>query len=233
MTSKKTPSLIPPHTSDSGLRTKDFGLRTSDSPKPLSIVIIKYNAGNIRSVNNALIRLNCEAEITADPERILKADKVIFPGVGEASSTMKYLRESGLDQVIIQLKQPVLGICLGMQLMCSFSEEGNVDCLGIFDEKVRKFQLPVNNPEHLKVPQMGWNTIHDLKGDLFNASMEGQYVYFVHSYYVAKGKDTAAVTDYIVPYSSALQKDNFFATQFHPEKSGSIGEQILNNFLKL
>ncbi|ASB48493.1 imidazole glycerol phosphate synthase subunit HisH [Alkalitalea saponilacus] len=198
-----------------------------------NIVIIKYNAGNIRSVNNALLRLEQEGEITADPEKIIKADKVIFPGVGEASTTMKHLNETGLADLIKTLTQPVLGICLGMQLMGSQSEEGDVNCLGIFDEKVKKFQLPDPNPQNLKIPQMGWNQITDLKSDLFDASLEGKYVYFVHSYYVALGNDTAATTNYIHPYSSALQRDNFFATQFHPEKSGPVGEKILKNFLKL
>nr|WP_321407736.1 imidazole glycerol phosphate synthase subunit HisH [uncultured Carboxylicivirga sp.] len=199
----------------------------------MKIVIIKYNAGNIRSVLNALNRLGYEAEISADPEVIRNADKVIFPGVGEASTTMKYLRETGLDKLIVSLKQPVLGICLGMQLMCSWSEEGDVDCLGIFDEKVRKFQLPEGNPDNIKIPHMGWNSIFNVKSNLFDASLEGEYVYFVHSFYVAKGPDTAATTNYILEYSSALQKDNFYATQFHPEKSGSVGERILSNFLSL
>lgn len=198
-----------------------------------NIVIIKYNAGNIRSVNNALIRLNQEAEITSDLEKISKADKVIFPGVGEASTTMKHLNETGLSQLIKTLTQPVLGICLGMQLMGSFSEEGNVKCLGIFDETIKKFQLPNPNPSNLKIPQMGWNRIYNLKSNLFDASLEGRYVYFVHSYYVSSGSHTAATTDYIQPYSSALQRDNFFATQFHPEKSGNVGQKILENFLKL
>jgi len=214
-----------PGTSDSGSRTF--------LPGSQNIVIIKYNAGNIRSVDNALHRLGYEAEITADPEKIIKADKVIFPGVGEASSTMNYLHETGLGTVVQGLKQPVLGICLGMQLMCSFSEEGHVNCLNIFDEKVRKFQLPEPNPQNIKIPHMGWNKIYDLKSDLFDSSLEGEFVYFVHSFYVAQGPDGAATTDYILPYSSALQKDNFFATQFHPEKSGPVGERILTNFLKL
>lgn len=198
-----------------------------------NIVIIKYNAGNIRSVNNALLRLGYEAEITADADKIHAADKVIFPGVGEASTTMKYLNETGIGNIIKELKQPVLGICLGMQLMCSHSSEGDVPCLNLFDEKVRRFELPSPNPENLKVPQMGWNQIFDLRSDIFDSSLEGQYVYFVHSYYVAKGADTAATTNYILPYSSALQRDNFFATQFHPEKSGPVGEKILKNFLEL
>jgi len=199
----------------------------------MKIVIIKYNAGNIRSVLNALNRLGFDAVISADPEVINSADKVIFPGVGEASTTMKYLRETKLDELITNLKQPVLGICLGMQLMCSWSAEGDVDCLGIFDEKVQKFQLPQDNHENIKIPHMGWNSIYDVKSSLFDSSLEGGYVYFVHSFYVAKGPDTAATTKYIIEYSSALQKDNFYATQFHPEKSGSVGERILSNFLSL
>lgn len=199
----------------------------------MNIVIIKYNAGNIRSVNNALLRLGYSAEITADPEKIQRADKVIFPGVGEAKTTMNYLNKTGLGDIIKKLQQPVLGICLGMQLMCRHSEEGETDCLGLFEENVQRFQLPVINSDNLKVPHMGWNRIYDVKSDLFDSSLEGEYVYFVHSYYVAQGLDTAATTDYIIPYSSALQKDNFFATQFHPEKSGPVGERILSNFLKL
>ncbi len=199
----------------------------------MKTVIIKYNAGNIRSVNNAIHRLGYEAEITAEPDKIVKADKVIFPGVGEATKTMDYLNKTGLGNIIKELKQPVLGICLGMQLMCSHSEEGDVACFDIFDEKVKKFNLPIPNPDNIKVPHMGWNRIHDLKGDIFDSSIEGEYVYFVHSYFVAIGMHTTATTDYILPYSSALQKDNFFATQFHPEKSGKVGEKILSNFLKL
>ncbi len=211
----------------------DSGRQAPDFKGSQRIVIIKYNAGNIRSVNNALLRLGYEAEVTADPEKIMQADKVIFPGVGEASTTMAYLRETGLDQLIVNLKQPVLGICLGMQLMCSYSEEGKVECLNIFDEKVRKFQLPQSNNENIKIPHMGWNKITNVQSPLFDESLEGEYVYFVHSFYVALGEDTAATTDYIQPYSSALQKGNFYATQFHPEKSGSVGERILANFLKL
>ena len=199
----------------------------------MKTVIVKYNAGNIRSVNNALLRLGYDAEITAEPEKILKADKVIFPGVGEAKKTMEYLNKTGLGELIKELKQPVLGICLGMQLMCSRSEEGNVPCLNIFEEEVKRFILPEPNQQNLKVPHMGWNRIYDLKGDIFDPSIEGEYVYFVHSYYVAKGEHTTATTNYIHPYSSALQKENFFATQFHPEKSGKTGERILMNFMKL
>ncbi|WP_430810698.1 MULTISPECIES: imidazole glycerol phosphate synthase subunit HisH [unclassified Carboxylicivirga] len=210
--------------------SSDSGLQTSDAQK---IVIIKYNAGNIRSVANALARLGCEAEITADPIKIRAADKVIFPGVGEASNTMAYLRSTGLDELIVSLRQPVLGICLGMQLMCSHSEEGDVACLNIFNERVRKFQLPEPNPDNIKIPKMGWNTLTNVQKPLFDSSLEGGYVYFVHSYYVALGEHTAATSNYILPYSAALQKDNFFATQFHPEKSGSVGDRILANFLSL
>lgn len=196
----------------------------------MSIVIIKYNAGNIYSVENAFKRIGVEATITADKELIKKADKVIFPGVGEASSTMKHLHETGLGELIKNLTQPVLGICVGMQLLCSHSEEGNVDCLNIFDAQVKRF---VPDRHEYKVPHMGWNTITNLKSDLFDASLEDQYVYFVHSYYVDLCKNTSAVTDYIQPFSAALHKDNFFASQFHIEKSGSVGEKILKNFLKI
>lgn len=197
------------------------------------IVIIKYNAGNIESVNNALMRLGVTAEITADHEKIKAADKVIFPGVGEASTTMAYLKEHQLDTLIRNLKQPVLGICLGQQLMCSHSEEGDVECLGIFPEKVRRFH-PAPGQEYItKVPHMGWNSITNLKGKLLSSNLENQYVYFVHSYYVEVGADTAAVCDYINPFSAALHKDNFYATQFHPEKSQKVGAKILENFLKL
>ncbi|RIH62919.1 imidazole glycerol phosphate synthase subunit HisH [Mariniphaga sediminis] len=199
----------------------------------MNIVIIKYNAGNIESVNNALNRLGVNAEITADPEKIKNADKVIFPGVGEASTTMEYLREHQLDRLIISLKQPVLGICLGLQLMCSHSEENDTTCLGIFEEKVKRF-VPKPGDEFItKVPHMGWNAVYDLKSDLFSPEMENRYVYFVHSYYAGLGEHTAATCNYILPFSAALQKDNFFATQFHPEKSGKIGAAILENFLKI
>lgn len=194
----------------------------------MNIVIVKYNAGNIFSVENACKRLGFNAIITDNIEKIRNADKVIFPGVGEASSTMHYLAQTGLDKLIPQLKQPVLGICLGMQLMCSHSEEGNVDCLNIFDAEVKRF-IPLKHED--KVPHMGWNNITDLRSTLFNTSIDNQFVYFVHSFYVPINKNTIATTNYILPFSAALHKDNFYATQFHPEKSGSVGEKILNNFL--
>lgn len=199
----------------------------------MNIVIIKYNAGNIESVQNALNRLGVQAEITADPEKIKRADKVIFPGVGEASTTMAYLRKEGLDDLIISLTQPVLGICLGLQLMCSHSEEGDTTCLGIFDEPVKRF-MPEPGQEFItKVPHMGWNVISGLKSEIFSSELEQQYLYFVHSYYASVGEHTAATCNYIIPFSAALHKDNFYATQFHPEKSGSIGSKILENFLHL
>lgn len=196
----------------------------------MNVAIIKYNAGNIYSVDYALKRLGITPVITADPELITKADKVIFPGVGEAFTTMKYLKAHQMTDLIRGLKQPVLGICLGMQLMCRYSEEGNADCLGIFDVDVKRF-IPQRHED--KVPHMGWNTITDLKGGLFSPALENQFVYFVHSYYVPLNADTAATTEYILPFSASLHKDNFYATQFHPEKSGSVGEQILKNFLNL
>lgn len=196
----------------------------------MSIVIIKYNAGNIFSVESAIKRLGTEALVTDDKELIRRADKVIFPGVGEASSTMKHLTEKGFDVFIKSLTQPVLGICLGMQLMCKHSEEGNADCLNIFDTGVKHFKSKTKED---KIPHIGWNTISELKGPLFNNELENEYVYFVHSYYVPVNEYTIATTDYIQPFSAALNKDNFYATQFHPEKSGDIGEKILNNFLKL
>ena len=194
----------------------------------VNIAIIKYNAGNIYSVVHGLRRIGIEPIVTDDKEAILAADKVIFPGVGEASSTMAYLRDQKLDRLILDLKQPVLGICIGLQLMCKHSEEGNVPCLGIFDTTVKRF-ISENTTE--KVPQMGWNTIQQLRTKLFTPEMENQYVYYVHSYYAALCAQTIAVTDYLQPYSAALHKDNFYATQFHPEKSGDLGEQILKNFI--
>lgn len=199
----------------------------------MNLVIIKYNAGNIASVNNALNRLGVSAEITGDHEKIKAADKVIFPGVGEASTTMSYLKKEGLDVLIPSLKQPVLGICLGLQLMCSYSEEGDTKCLGIFDEEVKRF-IPEPGEEYItKVPHMGWNRINNLKSGIFDLSLENEYVYFVHSYYAAVGEHTAAICSYINPFSAALHRDNFYATQFHPEKSGTIGAKILGNFLKI
>jgi glutamine amidotransferase len=199
------------------------------------ICIIKYNAGNIQSVLFALERIGMKAEVTDDIENIRLADKVIFPGVGEASSAMSYLKERGLDAVIKNLKQPVLGICLGMQLMCKYSEENATDCLGIFDEEVKKFGPDSNRfrSSEFKVPQIGWNSIYDLKTDLFKDVKENSFCYFVHSYYASIGEHTIATTNYIKPYSSALQKDNFYGVQFHPEKSAEVGEQILRNFLRL
>ena len=199
----------------------------------MNLVIIKYNAGNIQSVLYALERIGMEAKVTDDIEQIRNAGKVIFPGVGEASSAMRYLKERRLDEVIKGLAQPVLGICLGMQLMCRFSEENNVDCLNIFDEDV-KFFKQVADPavKDVKIPQMGWNNIYDLKTELFNAVPENSYTYFVHSYYAALGAHTIATTDYITPYSSGLRKNNFYGVQFHPEKSADTGEQILRNFIE-
>ncbi len=190
------------------------------------IIIIKYNAGNIRSVDFALRRLGVAAEISDDPEKIRAADKVIFPGVGEASGTMDYLRKRGLDEVIKQLRQPVLGICLGMQLMCSYSEEGTADCLGIFNTGVLKFTSG-------KVPHMGWNALEGIAGTLYEKLNNGTYVYYVHSYYVPVTPDTTATGFYGVRFSASMQRDNFYATQYHPEKSGRYGETILKNFVKL
>lgn len=191
------------------------------------IAIIKYNAGNVKSVENALLRLGYDCVVTNDFDTLIQAEKVIFPGVGEAKSAMRYLVENGLDQVILNLKQPVLGICLGLQLMCSESEEGNVKCLGIFENNVRKFE------ETDLVPHMGWNDIHCLKGNLFHGIQNNKDFYFVHSYYAELSENTTAVCEYIVPFSASLEKDNFYATQFHPEKSADIGEKILKNFLEL
>ena len=191
------------------------------------IAIIKYNAGNISSVKNALTRLGYESIITGDSEEILNADKVIFPGVGEASSAMKYLNERNLDKTILSIKKPMLGICLGQQLMCTYSEEGSTQCLGIFNTKVKKF------PNTELVPHMGWNNFSKVKGELFNGLENTNNVYFVHSYYAEINEQTTAVCDYIKPFSAAMQRDNFYATQFHPEKSADIGEQILKNFLNL
>ena len=196
----------------------------------MNIAIVKYNAGNIRSVIGALNRLGVNPILTDNEEQLRNADKVIFPGVGEASTTMEYLKAHGLDRIIKDLKQPVLGICLGQQLMCSHSEEGDADCLGIFDVPVLKF-LPQHHED--KVPHMGWNTIETTGDGLFKGFGKPEYVYFVHSFYVPVCQWTAARTDYILPFSASLHKDNFYATQFHPEKSGGTGERILKNFLDI
>ena len=197
----------------------------------MNVAIVKYNAGNICSVIYALRRLGVEPVVTADTELLQRAGKVIFPGVGEAHTTMQHLKEHGLDRVIRELKQPVLGICLGMQLMCRFSEEGNVDCLHIFDADVKRL---VPSRQEDKVPHMGWNKLHNVKEKLFcHRYQSGRFVYFVHSYYVPVNTCTAATTEYILPFSAALHKDNFYAVQFHPEKSGTVGEAILENFLNL
>jgi len=196
----------------------------------MKVAVVKYNAGNIRSVDYALKRLGVEAVITADKEELQSADKVIFPGVGEAETTMNHLKATGLDELIKNLRQPVFGICLGMQLMCRYSEEGEVDCLNIFDVDVKRF-IPQKHED--KVPHMGWNTIGETNSKLFEGFTEEEFVYFVHSFYVPTCDFTAATTDYIQPFSAALHKDNFYATQFHPEKSGKTGEKILTNFLNL
>ena len=196
----------------------------------MKVAVVKYNAGNIRSVDYALKRLGVEAVITADKEELQSADKVIFPGVGEAETTMNHLKATGLDELIKNLRQPVFGICLGMQLMCRHSEEGDANCLGIFDTEVKRF-IPQQHMD--KVPHMGWNTIGKTNSKLFEGFTEEEFVYFVHSFYVPTCDFTAATTDYIHPFSAALHKDNFYATQFHPEKSGKTGEKILTNFLNL
>jgi glutamine amidotransferase len=196
----------------------------------MNIVIIQYNAGNIQSVLYALERLGVNATVTDNVEAIQSADKVIFPGVGEASTAMAYLKERKLDQLIVNLKQPVLGICLGMQLMCAYSEENDTKCLGIFEAQVKLFK-PTDAAA--KVPQMGWNNITHLKTDLFKGVAENSYTYFVHGYYAALGAHTIATTHYVQPYSSALHKDNFYGVQFHPEKSATVGSQIIQNFINL
>ncbi len=194
----------------------------------MKVAIIKYNAGNIESVRNALQRLAVESVVTDDHEILHRADKVIFPGVGEASSAMNYLRKRKLDQVIKSLQQPILGICLGMQLLCEHSEENNTNCLGVLSNKVCKFES-----NGLKIPHIGWNTINNLRGKLFAGIKENSYVYFVHNYFVENDENTAATCHYGINFSAAGEYENFYATQFHPEKSGEIGARILENFLKI
>ncbi len=205
----------------------------------MQVVIIKYNAGNVSSVAFALQRIGIEPFLTDQTDEILAADKVIFPGVGEASSTMQHLRQTGLDQTIKQLKQPVLGICLGMQLLCKHSAEGNTTCLDIFDQQVLSFHSqpqPADKTAQQKIPHVGWNDFAKLRNAdniLFKGLQLTDYVYFVHSFFVELGTYTTATTDYILPFSAALQKDNFYAAQFHPEKSGAVGQKILQNFIEL
>ena len=193
----------------------------------MKLIIINYGAGNIKSIQFAFKRLGYDTVLSNNPEEIKAADKIIFPGVGEASSAMKMLKESGLDALIPKLTQPVLGICLGMQLMCLHTEEGNTDGLGIFQTKVKRFSSKV------KVPQMGWNVIKDLKSDLFKGIKENEYMYLVHSFYAEHCNETIAATDYGINYASALQHNNFYGVQFHPEKSGVVGAKILENFLNI
>lgn len=202
----------------------------------MKVAIIKYNAGNVQSVLYALQRLGTNAIVTDDIDEITSADKVIFPGVGNAASAMEYLREKKLDELIISLKQPVLGICLGLQLLCNFSEEGNTKCLSIFDSVVKKFDENVFQNKNLipyKIPHMGWNTIDHLSSPLMKDVTENSYVYFVHSYYAEVAAETIATTDYINPFSAAMHTNNFYGVQFHTEKSGLAGEQILSNFLNI
>ncbi len=196
----------------------------------MDVAIVKYNAGNIYSVVNAMKRLGINPTLTDDAEMLQKADRVLFPGQGQAREAMDYLKAHHLDQVIKDLKQPVLGICVGQQLLCRHSEEGDVDCIGIFDVDVKRFQ-PQRHED--KVPAMGWNEIYDLKTDLYKGFGNHPYSYFVHSYYVPLCEETIATADYILPYSASLHKDNFYTCQFHPEKSGKVGEQILKNFLEI
>lgn len=198
----------------------------------MNVAIVKYNAGNVQSVLYALQRLGIDAIVTDDHSKIISADKVIFPGVGNASSAMEYLYKTRLDKIIISLTQPVLGICLGLQLLCNKSEEGNAKCLGIFDVTVKKFERD-SEEKNSKIPHMGWNTIYDLSSPLFEGLNENSYVYYVHSYYAELSPQTIAATDYINPFSAALQKNNFYGVQFHSEKSADAGIQIISNFLKI
>ena len=195
----------------------------------MNVAIVKYNAGNVYSVVNALKRLGIDPLLTDDAEQLMKADRVLFPGQGEASGAMEYLKARRLDEVIRNLKQPVLGICIGQQLLCRHSEEGDTDCIGIFDAEVKRF-LPTRHED--KVPCMGWNRLYDTMSPLMQG-LEGEYVYFVHSYYIPMCQETIATADYILPYSAAMHKNNFYTCQFHPEKSGKVGEQIIKNFLAL
>ena len=196
----------------------------------MNVAIVKYNAGNVYSVENALRRMGIDPLLTDDAEALRKADRVFFPGQGHAGEAMEYLKARRLDEVIRDLKQPVFGICVGQQLLCKHSEEGDTDCIGIFDEEVKRFQ-PKNHED--KVPCMGWNQLYDIKSPLFNGLDDGDYVYFVHSFFVPVCAETIATADYILPYSASMQKDNFYTCQFHPEKSGKVGERILKNFLEL
>lgn len=199
-------------------------------PNEVNIAIIKYNAGNIYSVEYALKRLGVNPIVTGEKELLQKADKIIFPGQGEAIQTMQFLKAQRLDELIVNLKQPVLGICIGMHLLCQSSEEGNVDCLGIFDAPVLKFHA---EKQADKIPHVGWNTLTQLKSRLYSGVLEKEFVYFTHSYYVPLNDCTVAQTEYIQPFSASMHKDNFYAVQFHPEKSGDAGEKILRNFLEL
>jgi glutamine amidotransferase len=201
----------------------------------MKLAVIKYNAGNVQSVTYALNRLGIEPILTDNVDEILAADKVLFPGVGEASTAMKFLKEKGLDLLIPQLKQPTLGICLGLQLMCKHSEENDTNCLGIFDIQVKRFEQQKLDANGLvfKVPQMGWNNVYDLQTPLFKGIENNSYLYFVHSYYAELSAQTIAKTDYVNTFSASLPRDTFYAAQFHPEKSGDIGAQLLRNFIEL